>query len=85
MKIKNSGKFELQIENEKAECAYYFKDENTIVFYHTFVPIPHRGKGIAGILIKEALDFAQQHNFHILATCSAVQIYLQRHPEYISE
>jgi predicted GNAT family acetyltransferase len=55
------------------------------VFYHTFVPVSHRGKGIAGVLIKEALDFAKKHDFRIKATCSAVQTYLRRHPEYISD
>ncbi len=84
-KIKNSGKFELQLEDGVAECAYFYGNENTIVFYHTFVPVSHRGKGIAGVLIKEALDFAKKHNFRIKATCSAVQTYLRRHPEYISD
>ncbi len=82
MEIQNTGKFRLIIEGEEAVCEYYFKDHQTMVFPHTFVPPAHRGRGIASKLIKAAMEFAKANNFVIVPLCSAVVAYVQRHPEY---
>ncbi len=84
MEIQNSGKFRLVIAGEEAVCEYYFKDHQTMVFPHTFVPPAHRGKGIATKLIKAALEFARTNHFTVIPLCSAVIVYIQRHPEYQS-
>ncbi len=82
MEIKNAGKFYYSIEDTKAVCEYYYKDFNTLVLFHTYVPPQFRGKGIASKIIKEALEFARRHQLKVIPSCSAVSKYIQRHPEF---
>ena len=84
MEIKNAGKFYYAIEDTKAVCEYYYKDINTIVFFHTYVPPQFRGKGIASKIIKEALEFSKRHQLQVIPTCSAVSKYIDWHPEFQS-
>ncbi len=80
--IKHVGKFYTVVEGHEAVCEYFFKDPDTIVFHHTFVPPELRGRGIAGQLVRQALEFARHHCLKVIPRCSYVQSYIERHPEY---
>ena len=82
MEIQNAGKFYTKLEEKRAVCEYYYEDLSTLVLYHTFVPSEYRGQGIASKLIKEALDYAQRNQLKVIPRCSAVSIYIRRHPAY---
>lgn len=47
-------------------------------FYHTYVPVSARGKGIANQLVATALDWAKAQNYSISSSCSYVQLFLER-------
>ncbi|MCA1931878.1 GNAT family N-acetyltransferase [Rheinheimera sp.] len=47
-------------------------------FYHTFVPVSARGKGVANQLVTAALDWAKAQNYSISSSCSYVQLFLSR-------
>ncbi|EQA37851.1 acetyltransferase, GNAT family [Leptospira inadai serovar Lyme str. 10] len=49
---------------------------------HTFVPGSLRGKGLASVLVKTALDAARKSGKKIIPSCSYVETYLKRNPDY---
>ena len=60
----------------------YVRRPGTIQLVHTEVPPALRGKGLANVLAKAALDAARDAGVHVIATCPYVQAFLKKHPEY---
>lgn len=58
------------------------KDERIIDYYSTFVPPELRGQNIGLGLVKFALKYAKENSYKVIPTCSFVQAYINRHPEY---
>ena len=53
-----------------------------LVITHTVVPLAIGGRGIAGDLVKHALDFARSEGLKVLPQCSYAADYIRKHPEY---
>ena len=75
------SRYETNIDGHTAFAAYR-RDGNTITFTHTEVPPQLEGKGIAGAVVKHALDDARQQNLGVVPACAYVASYVKRHPEY---
>ncbi len=60
----------------------YALKENILDLYRTFTPTELRGKGIAGKLVKFALEHARSNNLKIIPTCSYVKAYINKHDDY---
>ena len=60
----------------------YVRNHEVLNLNHTYVPYEHRGKGIAGELVKAALTYAKENKYKIIPSCSYAAVYFQRHPEY---
>ena len=69
------------VEGYEAVVEYTLKD-NIIDIYRTFTPPELRGKGVAGKLVKYALEHAKENNFIVIPTCSYVRGYIERHENY---
>ena len=66
-----------------AEVTFTELDDNTILVDHTFVDDSLRGKGTAGKLMLEVIDYATTHNKKIKASCSyAVKWFDKNKNEY---
>ncbi|NMO02253.1 N-acetyltransferase [Gordonia sp. TBRC 11910] len=52
------------------------------IFYHTEVGEAFGGRGLATILVKEALDATRAENKFIVGVCPLVASFLKNHPEY---
>ena len=50
--------------------------------HHTRVPEAIGGRGIAGLLVRAALDHARNHGLKVRPTCSYADAWMRRHPEY---
>ena len=74
-------RFEIQIGGDTA-YAEYEDAGRSLVLTHTFVPKALRGRGLAGILVRSALDFARQKRIKVNPQCSYAAAYLDQHPEY---
>ncbi len=48
----------------------------------TFVPEEYRGRGLAEILTKAAIEHARQSSLKIVPVCSYAKRYFEMHPEY---
>jgi predicted GNAT family acetyltransferase len=57
-------------------------DQKTLDFYSTFVPPELRNRGIAGELVKYALDYAIKNGYLVIPSCSFVKAYVNSHSEY---
>ncbi|MCV7410405.1 acetyltransferase [Mycobacterium florentinum] len=52
------------------------------VFYHTVVDPEFGGRGLATILLEEALNKARESGKRIVPVCSMVETVLKKHPEF---
>ena len=60
----------------------YEREGDVLVVVHTVVPPEIGGRGIAGKLVKAALDHARAEGLQVLPRCSYTDAYMRRHPEY---
>jgi uncharacterized protein len=74
-------RFEAKLGNATALITYRRRGDR-IVFLHTEVPADFEGKGVAGKLVRAALDFARANNLRVVPLCSFVASYIRKHPEY---
>ena len=77
------GRFGVDLGRGQAILDYRIEG-NTMYFLHTEVPPEFEGRGIASRLARAGLDFARQNGYQIVAYCSFIEGYLQRHPEYLT-
>lgn len=80
--IHERNRFYKKVDGLDCELEYNIYNGDTIDFFHTYVPEPLRGKGIALEIIQEGLDYAVKKNYRIIPSCSAVRKFIDRHPEY---
>ena len=76
------SQYETTVDGKLAYASYDLEEPNTIVFTHTIVPDEISGRGVAGELVKHALDDARSRGLTVKPQCSYVAKYIERHPEY---
>lgn len=74
------SRFELDIGSEIA-FANYRMTPTTVIITHTETPNALRGRGIGSELVKGALELIRRDGKKVVAGCSFVVDYLDRHPE----
>lgn len=52
------------------------------VFFHTEVAAEFGGRGLATILVREAIEDARARGFKIVGVCPLVAAFLKKNPEY---
>jgi uncharacterized protein len=77
----SKSRYETTVEGQTAFAAYN-RNGDTITFTHTEVPVELEGRGIAGAIVKHALDEAREQKLGVVAACAYVAAYVRRHPEY---
>ena len=77
---KAQSRFELDVEGSVA-FANYRVTPSAVIITHTETPRALRGRGIASELVKGALDLIRADGRKVVAGCSFVVDYLQKHPE----
>ncbi|MFB6348349.1 GNAT family N-acetyltransferase [Moraxella sp. ZJ142] len=75
-------RFETTIDGITAYLSYQVLDEQTLDYDHTIVPSALGGRGLGSLLVRHALDYAQDNGKKVLPSCSFVANYIQRRPEY---
>ena len=73
-------RYELKAEGGIA-VAYYEPQDGILVFTHTVVPERLQGHGLASKLIKGAPGDLRRRGLKLVAQCSFVARYIERHPE----
>jgi len=75
------NRFVSYVKGHEAIVDYVLKD-TVIDLYRTFTPPELRGKGVAGKIVKYALEYAKGNNLEVIPTCSYVRGYIERHENY---
>ena len=75
------GRFSTRLDGHEAELVYRHQ-RGSMVIDHTGVPEAIGGRGVAGALVKAALDYARAEGLRVVPLCSYSASYIQRHPEY---
>lgn len=74
-------KFTTSVEGETALLQYRLRD-GVMRIVHTEVPEPIAGHGIAGDLMRAALEAARASGWRVTPACSYANWFLQQHAEY---
>ncbi len=77
----HAARFTTESEGHLAELGYRLQD-GQLVIEHTGVPAAIGGRGIAGALVKAALEHARSAGLRVVPACSYAAEYIRRHPEY---
>jgi predicted GNAT family acetyltransferase len=80
-------RYELRVDGEVEGVAEYQRQgeppDERIVFTHTAVDPQHRGEGLAGELIRHALDDAVRQGLAVVPRCPYVADFIREHPAYL--
>jgi len=76
------GKYTIAVDGETVGLAAVADRGNQRVFYHTEVDEQFGGRGLANILVKEALEATRADGKRVVATCPMVAAFLKRHGEF---
>jgi uncharacterized protein len=74
-------RFEIHVDGKIAFSKYFLAGEK-IIIEHTEVPVELEGKGIAGRIVRTALDHARAQNLKVMPLCPFTAGFVHRHPEY---
>ncbi|GAB3078215.1 GNAT family N-acetyltransferase [Corynebacterium aquatimens] len=76
-------RYVITIGGEDAGFANYVDvDDSRREFNHTVVYPEFRGQGVSGKLIEHALNDAREMHKKVIPSCSAVDGFITKHPEY---
>jgi hypothetical protein len=76
------SRFEIRADGELAGFALYHLRGSQIAFTHTETDDRFRGHGLAGRLVRSALDTARERHLTVLPYCPFVKSWIASHPDY---
>lgn len=75
------NRWEVVVDGEVAGFAECTREGDLLSFTHTVVDPRYEGRGLGGVLVREALAAVEAQGAKVLPYCSFVRSYLERHPE----
>lgn len=75
-------RFVIEVEGRAVGLADYHDTDGRRVLPHTEVLPQFQGRGLATILVAEALRVTKSEGLRIVPTCWMVAEYIDKHPEY---
>jgi uncharacterized protein len=76
------GKYTIAVDGKTVGLADFADRGDQRVFYHTEIDPAYGGRGLATILVEEALTAARAGGKHIVPVCSMIGTVLKKHPEF---
>ena len=76
------GRFEITVDGKLAGVAEYVEEAGHRSFVHTEVNDEFSGRGLAGVLVRSALDTTRADGLRIRATCPYVVKFLSEHSDW---
>ena len=74
-------RFEVTVDGFVCELDYQLHGQ-VMTIIHTGVPSEVGGRGIAGELVRAALETARREGWKVVPACSYAQVWMERHPEF---
>ena len=78
---RSRSRYEVVIDGEVAGFAEYVDDGDRVEMPHTLVEHEHRGKGLAAVVVRHALDDLRARGRTVVPSCWSVQRCIDEHPE----
>jgi predicted GNAT family acetyltransferase len=78
------NRFEFEEEGQTAYLEFDVDGHGWMTLWHTEVPPPLRGRGIAGMLAQTAFEYARDNHLKVDVICPVANDYVQKHPEFKS-
>lgn len=78
------NRFEFEENGEVATLDFEIDDLGWITLVHTEVPPSLRGRGIAGMLARTALEYARDQKLKVDVICPLVADFVSKNPEFNS-
>lgn len=78
----DGDRFTISVDGQTVGSAYFEDRDGTRVFYHTEVDNEYEGRGLATILVGEALQATRGAGKRIVPVCGVVAGYVEKHPEF---
>jgi hypothetical protein len=76
------GKYTIAVDGETVGLAAVADRGNQRVFYHTEVDERFGGRGLATILVAEALAETRADGMRVVPLCPMVAAFIKKHPEF---
>jgi uncharacterized protein len=76
------GKYTIAVDGRTVGLAAVADRGNQRVFYHTEVEEAFGGRGLASILVDEALRATRAEGMRAVPLCPMVAAYIKKHPEF---
>ena len=76
------GEYTIAVEGKTVGFAAFADRGNERVFYHTVIDPEFGGRGLATILVEEALEAARADGKRIVPACSMVANVIEKHSEF---
>ncbi|MDT5338170.1 MAG: uncharacterized protein QOD90_3675 [Mycobacterium sp.] len=76
------NRFTIALDGQTVGLADYVDRDGRRTFPHTEVDRAFRGRGLASILVAEALRATRDEGLRIVPACSMVADYIDKHPEF---
>jgi predicted GNAT family acetyltransferase len=77
-----SDRFTIQVDGQKVGFVEYVDRDGQRVFTHTEVADEFGGRGLATILVNEALQATRDAGLRIVAVCPMVAAFVNKHHEF---
>lgn len=82
--VKNADahRYELWLDGRRVSLADYVERDGVVVIPHTETLPAFGGRGLAGQLVRFALEDIRAHDRHVDPVCPFVSDYIRQNPEY---
>lgn len=78
---KQGSRFVLSVEGNEV-YVLYTEDKDTVELYSTYTPPQLRGKGLASVVVKAALEYAKEKKLKVVPACWYVRKFIEENQEY---
>jgi uncharacterized protein len=76
------GKYTIAVDGQTVGLAAVADRDNQRVFYHTEVEPRFEGRGLATILVDEALEATRADGKRVVPVCPMVAAFIKKHPQF---
>ena len=80
--VPDRNRYEIADGDTEAGYVEYERAGDTVTFTHTVVHSQFEGQGVAGQLVRAALDDVRSSGQTVIAQCSYVRGWIGKHPDY---
>ncbi|MGE2728176.1 GNAT family N-acetyltransferase [Mycolicibacterium vaccae] len=78
----DADRFSITVDGRTVGYADFYDRDGTRVFPHTEVDRAYQGRGLATILVREALEATRQAGLQVLPQCWMVAEFIEKNPDF---